>query len=187
MPIFLWIPLSERCKIDLKIILIRWAEHLFWINSTSVQGQPELQCRLGAPTNVSHTLTDGYIYRSTLEVIFIITHHTFSLCIWLVRSSSWRLFFSHTWENIARVFRFWPRVLAQIWPALTLVNTWPNWLKTLPKFWFLQSAFFGTEIEVDRWLWLGYVDFCWLWLDWYRAVWEGCVTHFGWLTILRLC
>ena len=34
---FYWIPLSERCKIDLKIILIRWAEHLFWIYSKYVQ------------------------------------------------------------------------------------------------------------------------------------------------------
>ena len=61
---FCWIPLSERCRIDLKIILFGWAELVFWINfSTHVQfvkvGQ---NSNVGsqAPKVVSHTLSHGY-------------------------------------------------------------------------------------------------------------------------------
>ena len=61
---FCWIPLSERCKIDLKIILFGWAELVFWIYfSTHVQfvkvGQ---NCNIGsqAPKVVSHTHSHGY-------------------------------------------------------------------------------------------------------------------------------
>ena len=98
---FYWTPLSKRCNIDQKIILIWWAEHLFWIYSKYVQ--VGLKWNVGLkPQQLCHTPSLMDINRSTLEVIFIhpshhiLSPHLIGLIIY------WSLFFIHTWENCSK-------------------------------------------------------------------------------------
>ena len=62
---FYWIPLSERCKLDLKIILIGWAEHVFWIYSTCAR----LACFIPHALEICHTPPQMPIYWRELEFI----------------------------------------------------------------------------------------------------------------------
>ena len=108
---FYWIPLSERCKIDLKIILIRWAEHLFWIYSKYVQVGQNWNVGL-KPQQMCHTPSLMDINRSMLEVIFthpsshILSPHLIGSII------TWSIFFSTRGKSSKRIFYFRPRVFS---------------------------------------------------------------------------
>ena len=149
-------------------------------------------CNVGLePQQMCHTpsLIYIYIYMSTLEVIFTITHS--------LSASDW---FDHHLAGLSSLTRgkkqqlgFWT-VLR--FPALTLVNAWSNWPETLPKLRSPQSTFFCTKTKVGRWLslgciefllllfcvdrWLDSVDFCWLWVDCCRSCPRGSCDTF-WL------
>ena len=108
---FYWIPLSKRCKIDLKIILIGWAEHVFWIYSTCARSTWFIPHAL----EMCHTPPKMPIYWRDLEFIL----HTFFGGIFF--SLGWQ------WSNVlGSAFRAsWCSVLVEYswWNVLGLCDT----------------------------------------------------------------
>ena len=155
MPIFLldssFEEVQDRSKDHIDLMSRTFILNLFKICA----GRPEGF----VPQQLCHTPSLMDINWSTLEDIFthlILTH--FSLLIWLVRAP-WRLFSSHVGNFQQAPFSvFSLRFLQHRWPTLNFVNARSNWPKTLPNFFFSESAFFGTILEVGHWLWLGCVD-----------------------------
>ena len=112
---FYWIPLSERCKIDLKIILIRWAEHLFWIYSKYVQVGLKVLCPSSCVTHPHWWIYIGQRWR-TFSLISS-SHISLSSSDWFDDLEGSSL---HTCEiSVAALFCFRPRVSAA---ALTSVD-----------------------------------------------------------------
>ena len=119
---FCWIPLLERCKIDLKIILFGWAEHIFWFCFPHM-------CKVGQICNVGlqaqkmcHTPSLMDINWRDLMLICSSTHHTFSSCDLIGSISLWRPL-SHTSGSEAEGVR---TVLGLFAGALTSVDCGSN-------------------------------------------------------------
>ena len=151
---FYWIPLSERCKFDLNIILIQWAEHLFWIYSKYVQ--VGLKWNVGLkPQQLCHTPSLMDINRSMLEVIFTHPSHQI-LSPHLIGSITLEaLLHPHVGKLQQEDFCFWPRVFQRIFDQHWLWSTLGQIDPKLGRnFDFLSSHFLALKsrltIDFDR-------------------------------------